>query len=89
MTKELQEALNISDEWLLTHRVDLHNTLRAAAAKEVNGKKPLIRLSSRVASVVSKLFSAKCYKKDAHTKTYRMRRLEWSCVRMELSILAT
>jgi len=66
VTQELQEALNITDEWLLTHRVDLHNTLRAAAAKEVNGKKPLIRLSSRVASVVSKLLFIKCHRKDAH-----------------------
>ncbi|KAL4734277.1 hypothetical protein BDV11DRAFT_209537 [Aspergillus similis] len=34
-----QEHLNISDAWLLTHRVDLHNALRAAAAKEVNGRR--------------------------------------------------
>lgn len=66
MTKELQEDLNITDEWLLTHRVDLHNTLRAAADKGVNGKKPLIRLSSRVASVVSKPFPTKWYRGRSH-----------------------
>ena len=53
VTKELQDAMNIHDEWLLTHRVDLHNTLRAVAAKEVNGRRVDICLSSRVASVVS------------------------------------
>lgn len=53
VTKELQEAMDIHEDWLLTHRVDLHNTLRGAAAKEVNGRRVDIRLSSRVASVVS------------------------------------
>ncbi|KAL4812165.1 hypothetical protein BDW67DRAFT_193954 [Aspergillus spinulosporus] len=43
--------LNISDAWLMTHRVDLHNALRAAAAKEVNGRRVQIRLSSRVVTV--------------------------------------
>ncbi|CBF87163.1 uncharacterized protein ANIA_02593 [Aspergillus nidulans FGSC A4] len=43
--------LNLSDAWLLTHRVDLHNALRAAAAKEVNGRRVQIRLASRVATV--------------------------------------
>ena len=46
-------ALNTTDEWLLTHRVDLHNALRAVATNEVNGRKINIRLSSRVLSVVS------------------------------------
>ncbi|KAL4993629.1 hypothetical protein BDV10DRAFT_178756 [Aspergillus recurvatus] len=49
--KNYQEQLKIPDAWLLTHRVDLHNALRAAAAKEVNGRRVQIRLSSRVASV--------------------------------------
>lgn len=57
VTKDAQEALGIYDEWLLTHRVDLHNTLRGLAAKEVDGKKPTIHLRSRVASVVS-IYSA-------------------------------
>lgn len=52
MTKERQMALNTTDEWLLTHRVDLHNALRTAATKEVNGRKINLRLSSRVLSVV-------------------------------------
>ncbi|PWY72453.1 FAD/NAD(P)-binding domain-containing protein [Aspergillus sclerotioniger CBS 115572] len=51
VTKDAQEALGIHDEWLLTHRVDLHNALRDSAAKEVNGRKPTIHLCSRVASV--------------------------------------
>ncbi|KAL4972869.1 hypothetical protein BDW66DRAFT_143355 [Aspergillus desertorum] len=49
--KHYREQLNIPDAWLLAHRVDLHNALRAAAAKEVNGRRVQIRLSSRVASV--------------------------------------
>ncbi|OGM44354.1 monooxygenase [Aspergillus bombycis] len=44
-------ALNTSDEWLLTHRVDLHNALRTIATNEANGRKINIRLSSRVLSV--------------------------------------
>ncbi|KAE8323316.1 hypothetical protein BDV39DRAFT_208874 [Aspergillus sergii] len=51
VTKERQTALNTTDEWLLTHRVDLHIALRTAATKEVNGRKINIRLSSRVLSV--------------------------------------
>ncbi|CRL19783.1 Aromatic-ring hydroxylase-like [Penicillium camemberti] len=51
VTKEHQTALDIHDDWLLTHRVDLHNTLRAAATKECNGRWVNIRLSSRVQSV--------------------------------------
>ncbi|RAL03650.1 putative salicylate hydroxylase [Aspergillus ibericus CBS 121593] len=51
VTKDVQETLGIHDEWLLTHRVDLHNALRNLAAKEVNGTKPTIHLRSRVASV--------------------------------------
>ncbi|KAL4757268.1 uncharacterized protein BDW70DRAFT_163682 [Aspergillus foveolatus] len=48
---DYREHLNLSDAWLLTHRVDLHNALRAAAAKEVNGRRVQIRLTSRVATV--------------------------------------
>ncbi|OOF96328.1 hypothetical protein ASPCADRAFT_206516 [Aspergillus carbonarius ITEM 5010] len=51
VTKDAQETLGVHDEWLLTHRVDLHNALRDLAAKEVNGRKPTIHLCSRVASV--------------------------------------
>ncbi|KAE8307049.1 FAD/NAD(P)-binding domain-containing protein [Aspergillus transmontanensis] len=50
VTKDLQEKLRIVDKWILTHRVDLHNTLRAAAAQDVGGRKVDIRLSSRVVS---------------------------------------
>lgn len=40
------------DEWLLTHRVDLHNALRSTAAQVIDGRKIDIRLSSQVVSVV-------------------------------------
>ncbi|KAL4969013.1 uncharacterized protein BDV14DRAFT_196331 [Aspergillus stella-maris] len=51
VTEEQQRALEINDEWMLTHRVDLHSALRATAAQEVDGRKIDIRLSSRVLSV--------------------------------------
>ncbi|KAJ6142737.1 hypothetical protein N7471_002190 [Penicillium samsonianum] len=51
VTKELQTILDIHDDWLLTHRVDLHNALRETAAKEFNGRRVNILLSSRVQSV--------------------------------------
>ncbi|PYI12992.1 FAD/NAD(P)-binding domain-containing protein [Aspergillus japonicus CBS 114.51] len=51
VTEVQQRTLGISDDWVLTHRVDLHNTLRATAAREVDGRKPNIRLCSRVVSV--------------------------------------
>lgn len=52
VTKELQTTLDIHDDWLLTHRVDLHNALRETAAREFNGRRVNILLSSRVQSVV-------------------------------------
>ncbi|KAI9037629.1 putative salicylate hydroxylase [Aspergillus affinis] len=33
VTEDLQKSLGTTDEWVLTHRVDLHNTLREAAAQ--------------------------------------------------------
>lgn len=45
--------LGISDDWILTHRVDLHNTLRETAGRVVDGRRVNIRLKARVASVVS------------------------------------
>ncbi|KAJ5307276.1 FAD/NAD(P)-binding domain-containing protein [Penicillium atrosanguineum] len=51
VTKDVQERLGITDDFLLTHRVDLHNTLRDTAAKGVGGRRVDIRLSSRVVSV--------------------------------------
>ncbi|KAL4954776.1 hypothetical protein BDW69DRAFT_162418 [Aspergillus filifer] len=51
VTEEQQRALEIDDEWFLTHRVDLHNALRATAAQEVDGRRINIRLSSHVFSV--------------------------------------
>ncbi|PLB47652.1 FAD/NAD(P)-binding domain-containing protein [Aspergillus steynii IBT 23096] len=51
VTKELQQKLDITDDWVLTHRVDLHNTLRTAAAQTVDGRAVDIKLGSRVASV--------------------------------------
>ncbi|KAH6950329.1 3-hydroxybenzoate 6-hydroxylase 1 [Ilyonectria robusta] len=49
-TKELHEKLDTRDAWLLSHRVDLHNTLRKLAADEKYGKNLKINLSSRVIS---------------------------------------
>ncbi|KAL4928134.1 monooxygenase [Aspergillus undulatus] len=51
VTKDIQESLKVPGDFLLTHRVDLHNALREAAAKEVDGKRVDVRLTSRVASV--------------------------------------
>lgn len=45
------------DEWVLTHRVDLHNALRSIAAKDIDGRKIDVRLSSPVISVVSRVRS--------------------------------
>ncbi|KAL4906502.1 hypothetical protein BDW74DRAFT_190137 [Aspergillus multicolor] len=55
LTKDVQAALQMSDSWLLTHRVDLHDALRAEATKDVDGKRIGIILASRVASVDSEL----------------------------------
>ncbi|KAJ5240518.1 uncharacterized protein N7469_002109 [Penicillium citrinum] len=52
VTEDLQKLLNTTDGWVLTHRVDLHNTLRNTASQEIDGRKIEICLSSRVASVV-------------------------------------
>lgn len=54
MTKDIQERLGITDDFILAHRVDLHNTLRDAAAKKVGGHVN-IRLSSRVVAMVCSL----------------------------------
>ncbi|KAL4939783.1 hypothetical protein BDV06DRAFT_230809 [Aspergillus oleicola] len=51
VTKDLQESLKVQDEFLLTHRVDLHNALREAATREGYGKRVDVRLNSRVAFV--------------------------------------
>lgn len=53
VTKDLQAQLNTKDEWLLVHRVDLHNGLRELAEKGFEGRKPKIHLSCAVSSVVS------------------------------------
>ncbi|KAF4865013.1 3-hydroxybenzoate 6-hydroxylase 1 [Colletotrichum siamense] len=47
-TKDMHQKLNIRDEWLLTHRVDLHNTLRKLADTEPYGQNLNINLHSRV-----------------------------------------
>ncbi|KAJ6128922.1 hypothetical protein N7471_010139 [Penicillium samsonianum] len=51
VTKDLQILLGTTDNWVLTHRVDLHNTLRDAATQKIDGRTIDISLSSRVASV--------------------------------------
>ncbi|KAK4936727.1 hypothetical protein LTR10_022451 [Elasticomyces elasticus] len=52
-TKKLQATLQMQDDWLLSHRVDLHNALRRRVEKEVNGKKPSIHLASKIRSVLT------------------------------------
>jgi hypothetical protein len=52
VTEDIQKRLQVTDDFILTHRVDLHNTLRDTAATEIEGRRVHIRLSSRVASVV-------------------------------------
>ncbi|KAL4757336.1 uncharacterized protein BDW70DRAFT_153410 [Aspergillus foveolatus] len=39
VTRDHQRNLNVHDEWVLTHRVDLHNALRATAAQEIDSRK--------------------------------------------------
>ncbi|KAI9372362.1 hypothetical protein BJX61DRAFT_507589 [Aspergillus egyptiacus] len=51
IAEHYRRTLNIQDEWVLAHRVDLHNALRTTAAEVVDGRRVEIRLSSRVASV--------------------------------------
>ncbi|CAG7921648.1 unnamed protein product [Penicillium olsonii] len=51
ITEEVRKELNVHDEWILTHRVDLHNALRATAVQVIDGRKVDIRLSSPVLSV--------------------------------------
>ncbi|KAL3451208.1 hypothetical protein BJX65DRAFT_269150 [Aspergillus insuetus] len=51
VTEEYQTALGVHDEWVLTHRVDLHSALRATAARVVDGRKIRIQLGTRVSSV--------------------------------------
>ncbi|KAF2647736.1 FAD/NAD(P)-binding domain-containing protein [Lophiostoma macrostomum CBS 122681] len=52
-TDQLQKKLGIDEPWLLVHRVDLHNALRAKAEESFGGKKPTIHLNSTVDSVDS------------------------------------
>ena len=53
VTKDLQAQLGTEDEWLLVHRVDLHNGLRDLAEKVFSGKKPVLHLLCPVDRVVS------------------------------------
>ena len=52
VTKDLQAQLGTEDEWLLVHRVDLHNGLRELADKGFAGRKPVLHLSCPVDRVV-------------------------------------
>lgn len=55
----MHQKLNIRDEWLLTHRVDLHNTLRKLADTEPYGQNLNINLHSRVVWAVSFIASSR------------------------------
>ncbi|KAL6703435.1 hypothetical protein ACN47E_009694 [Coniothyrium glycines] len=50
-TKKLQDQLGVKEEWLLVHRVDLHDALKAHAERGFEGRKPSIHLSTPVKSV--------------------------------------
>jgi salicylate hydroxylase len=52
VTKDLQAELGTEDEWLLVHRVDLHNSLRDLAEKGSAGIEPTLHLSCPVDRVV-------------------------------------
>ncbi|KAH7357518.1 hypothetical protein BKA66DRAFT_612630 [Pyrenochaeta sp. MPI-SDFR-AT-0127] len=51
VTEQLQKKLGIEDEWVLVHRVDLHNALRKKAEEGWEGRKPTIHLACPVDSV--------------------------------------
>ena len=53
VTKDLQRQLGIEDDWLLVHRVDLHNALHEKALQGFEGRKPKIYLACAVNSVVT------------------------------------
>ncbi|KAF5607442.1 3-hydroxybenzoate 6-hydroxylase 1 [Fusarium pseudoanthophilum] len=46
--EELQKSIGSKDEWLLTHRVDLHNTLRKAATEKTLAGTIKIHTASKV-----------------------------------------
>ncbi|KAF3044653.1 hypothetical protein E8E12_007576 [Didymella heteroderae] len=48
VTKDLQKQLGTEDEWLLVHRVDLHNVLRGMLERGFAGKKHVLHLSCPV-----------------------------------------
>ncbi|KAI0528082.1 hypothetical protein F5B22DRAFT_583524 [Xylaria bambusicola] len=49
--KEGQEKLGVTEPWLMTHRVDIHSSLRAHAEKGFQGRAVKIHLRSKVKSV--------------------------------------
>ncbi|KZM28363.1 Salicylate 1-monooxygenase [Ascochyta rabiei] len=83
VTKDLQAKLDIKDEWLLVHRVDLHNKLRELAEKGFEARKPRLHLSCGVSSVdvqsgKVKLYDGREFQADliigadgVHSKTVR------------------
>ncbi|KAL5377865.1 hypothetical protein DPSP01_009479 [Paraphaeosphaeria sporulosa] len=50
-TDELQKRFGFNDEWLLVHRVDLHNGLRRTAEAGFGGRAPKIHLGCGVESL--------------------------------------
>ncbi|KAL4807579.1 monooxygenase [Aspergillus unguis] len=51
VTEKHQQMLGVHDEWLLTHRVDLHSALRRTAEMGFEGRKVEIKLAAKVVSV--------------------------------------
>lgn len=50
--EELQKNIDTKDEWLLTHRVDLHSTLRKAATENTFAGSIKIHTASKVVKAV-------------------------------------
>lgn len=55
VAKQKLDDLEIKEDWLLVHRVDLHSGLRDHVLNGIEGKRPTIHLASPVKSVVSYL----------------------------------
>jgi salicylate hydroxylase len=54
VTKDLQRQLGIEDDWLLVHRVDLHNALYKKALEGFQGRGSKTHLACSITSVVTK-----------------------------------
>ncbi|KAI0435092.1 hypothetical protein F5Y09DRAFT_327780 [Xylaria sp. FL1042] len=63
--KEGQEKLGIKEPWIMTHRVDIHSSLRALAEKGFQGRPVKIHLNSKVDWVNAE--TGEVHFQDGHT----------------------